>query len=210
MGRIRRCVYDTNLDLIVKMVDRELDGAKLVDVAIERFKTAYLAVRTPAGHVTAAVAKLTYAPGVMHYSITRESELPKDAACHRRILSLLTPVEDAYQREVDRHNAQNWRTQCRHALHRRTNPKRLKDGDVIRTAHPLHFTDGAAWDTFVVTKERTLRGGTSTSYHLAVETYWGWEVNLHSLYRLPRLTKVQYEVVGNINDSQETVQTDLF
>ena len=65
---------------------------------------------------------------------------PYEADCPARILDLLT--------ETDNQHALDWRRRCRANLERRS--RRLNDGDTIRMAQTVTFTDGHIGTEFVV------------------------------------------------------------
>ena len=76
---------------------------------------------------------------------------PNEASCPETILKLLTPTQNEH--------ALDWRKRCLANLQRRS--RKLQDGDRIKLAQPMKFTDGHEGDEFIVEK----RG----SYWVAVE-----------------------------------------
>ena len=75
---------------------------------------------------------------------------PNEAHCPRRILDLLTPVEDTYDYESGIKYANEWRAKCRANLARNAARPRLSVGKIIRTPAPIRFQNGIEEDTFVV------------------------------------------------------------
>jgi len=82
---------------------------------------------------------------------------PCEARAPRRILDLLTPLDEMERRGIFTDgSARNWRTRCEENLARRSR-LRLKKGMIIRTPHLIRFTDGQEHDTFEITEPRRLR-----------------------------------------------------
>lgn len=71
-----------------------------------------------------------------------ESVGPYEDSCPRHILDLLTPT--------DREHALDWRARCRANLARRA--RKIEDGDRIRLAQALTFSDGHVGAEFIVVK----------------------------------------------------------
>ncbi|WP_339454568.1 DUF6927 domain-containing protein, partial [Pseudomonas sp. EA_5y_Pfl2_R50] len=71
-----------------------------------------------------------------------ESMGPCEDNCPAHILDLLTPTDKEY--------AIDWRRRCRANLERRT--RKIEDGDRIKLASPLTFTDGHVGEEFIVVK----------------------------------------------------------
>jgi hypothetical protein len=93
---------------------------------------------------------------------------PCEDNCPRRILDLLTPTE--------REHAIEWRRRCAANLERRD--RNLEDGDRIKLAAAVTFTDGHVGDEFIVEKRGrrlTLRSPeTGGRYRLSrfMELHW--------------------------------------
>ena len=75
-----------------------------------------------------------------------ESMGPCEDNCPAHILDLLTPTDKEY--------ALDWRRRCRANLERRA--RKIEDGDRIKLAAPLTFTDGHVGDEFIVVKRGRL------------------------------------------------------
>jgi len=71
-----------------------------------------------------------------------ESCGPCEDNCPASILDLLTPT--------DREHALDWRRRCRANLERRA--RKVEDGDRIKLASALTFSDGHVGDEFIVVK----------------------------------------------------------
>jgi len=67
---------------------------------------------------------------------------PNEASCPETILKLLTPTQNEH--------ALDWRKRCLANLQRRS--RKLQDGDRIKLAAPMKFTDGHEGDEFIVEK----------------------------------------------------------
>ena len=76
------------------------------------------------------------------YKDMDESVGPYEDSCPRHILDLLTPT--------DREHALDWRARCRANLARRS--RKIEDGDRIKLAQALTFSDGHVGDEFIVVK----------------------------------------------------------
>lgn len=170
--------------------------AGLVDVAIVQFNTAYLAIRTPEGHVVGAVAGLIHAPGELTYWLEPETVGPAARECPSRILNRLTPAEKAYGPGGNR-CAQEWRDACREAIKKRKHRVELADGMIIGFEKPIHFTDGRRYDTFAVIKERGGRGRPVTRFIPAIETAWSWEVLPHR-YLITKAGLRHFDILGHV------------
>lgn len=100
-----------------------------------------------AGEVFAIVCLVRWNPRdkeglVLGYKDMEESMGPCEAECPARILDLLTPTESEY--------ALDWRRRCAENLKRRA--RTIEDGDRIKLAATLTFTDGHVGDEFIVQK----------------------------------------------------------
>lgn len=99
------------------------------------------------GDVVAIVCLVRWNPRdkdgyVFGYKDMDETMGPCEAHCPQRILTLLTPTDNA--------SALDWRRRCAENLQRRQ--RRLTDGDRIKLASPMTFTDGHIGDEFLVEK----------------------------------------------------------
>lgn len=196
---VRRYSWQSVKDVLAEVLDDpRAPDAGLVDLAIVKFNTAYLAIRKPNGHVVGAVAKLVHAPGELSYKIDSEAEGPNAAECPQRIFKLLTPLDEAYG-EGEGKYAREWRARCEANLRSRKAAAKIESGTVIRFNDAISFTDGGEYDTLVVMRERTGRGNrTSLVFYPAVETHWSWEYAPFLRYRLPDYAKYDYDVIARI------------
>jgi len=126
---------------------------EMLDCAIVKFRTAYMAVRiTRAGqdpYVVAYVFLLDYRPKDDYdtgYKDMDESVGPCEAQCPERILNLLTPTAHEYALE--------WRRKCWDNI-AKGKVFKLKVGMQIET-RPIHFSDGKGRSHFLVTQLKPL------------------------------------------------------
>lgn len=90
--------------------------------------------------------------GEVCYKEVDECMGPCESECPKRILDLLSPVEDFAEPDTSSYEyATNWRQRCRAALNK-PKAKPVADLDVIKLVEPLSFTNGVKADTFIVRK----------------------------------------------------------
>lgn len=175
--------------------------AGLIDLATHGRNLAYAAVKHPRGYVFAAVIQIRYKRGHHNiiYRIDDESAGPNHATCPQRILDLLTPDNEI----INKHNWKadgywkDWRDRCRaHHATKETRPK-VRDGDIIRFSEPLTFTNGDQTDTFVLRRQKTYRGGTSTHFHGTTQDAQGHIRESYGRYQIPRWRERSYRVIGH-------------
>ena len=77
---------------------------------------------------------------VFGYKDLSEQSGPNESRCPQSVLALLGPTTD--------HHALDWRRRCLATIERRS--RHVADGDRIRLAAPLRFTDGYEGDEFTV------------------------------------------------------------
>lgn len=115
--------------------------------ALVQLRTWYAAVeivdRDGTREVIAAICLVRYDPRdrdgyIFGYKDMDEGIGPCEAECPAAILDLLTPTERPYASER--------RSRCRANLARRSARPRLRDGDTLIFAQPLHFADGSRHD----------------------------------------------------------------
>lgn len=137
-------------------IDCENDAGKweMLDCAIVKFRTAYMAVRiTRPGqepYVVAFVFLLDYRPKEdfnIGYKDMDEFMGPYQCDCPERILKLLTPTDSEWANE--------WRRKCWANIERKKSIK-LRVGMVIETK-PLQFYGGRELTQFLVARVRPLR-----------------------------------------------------
>lgn len=142
-------------DFLRDEVDCENENGKweMLDCAIVKFKTAYMAVRiTRPGqepYVVAFVFLLDYRPKDDYdigYKDMDESMGPYQCECPERILKLLTPIDSEYANE--------WRRKCWANIERKKAFK-LRPGMLIET-NPIGFTDGIHRNLFRVVSVKPL------------------------------------------------------
>lgn len=129
-----------------------------------------------AGEVFAIVCLVRWNPRdkeghVFGYKDMEESMGPCEDDCPAHILDLLTPTESE--------NALDWRRRCTENLKRRA--RTIEDGDRIKLAAALTFTDGYVGDEFIAEKR-----GRKLSFR-APEGY--------CRYRISRFMDLAWEVV---------------
>lgn len=132
---------------------------KVLDIAIVKFRTAYMAVEMirrnqRTGEIDMATKKIVAFVFLLDfrpldhcdigYKDMDESMGPFECECPERILSILTPTEHEYARE--------WREQCWKKIAGR---KRLKQGAIVTTT-PIPFLDGKSRSQFQVISLRPL------------------------------------------------------
>jgi len=132
-------------------VDGVVKGLKLLSSSCPQNRTYYAAAQQMidgvGGEVFAIVCKVMWNPRSktgehFGYKDMDESMGPCEDNCPAHILDLLTPTDKEYA--IDR------RRRCRANLERRT--RKIEDGDRIKLASPLTFTDGHVGEEFIVVK----------------------------------------------------------
>ena len=99
-------------------------------------------------YVTAIVCLVRWNPNasdgyVFSYKDLDEESGPVEASCPRSVLELLTPTNHPW--------ALDWRRRCYRSLSMKE--RKVEDGDVIRFASAMRFTDGSEHNEFRVRKE---------------------------------------------------------
>ena len=137
--------------------------SEVVDCAVAKLKTAYLAVRVTDKYglsaVYGCVCLLDYAPRDhlnFGFKVLDEVMGPYAAECPERILKQLTPLEDEAYCAVlglSSHGcAKEWRASCWANIARRV---QLKAGDRLRSRVPVRFCNGTRiFSDFVVQDAR--------------------------------------------------------
>ncbi len=132
-------------------VDGVAKGLKLLVSSCQQNRTYYAAAQEMVdgvgGAVFAIVCKVMWNPRSktaehFGYKDMDESMGPCEDNCPAHILDLLTPT--------DKEHALDWRLRCRANLERRA--RKIEDGDRIKLASPLTFTDGHVGNEFIVVK----------------------------------------------------------
>jgi hypothetical protein len=132
-------------------VDGVVKGLKLLASSCPQNRTYYAAAQEMVdgvgGAVFAIVCKVMWNPRSktaehFGYKDMDESMGPCEDNCPAHILDLLTPT--------DKDHALDWRLRSRANLERRA--RKIEDGDRIKLASPLTFTDGHVGDEFIVVK----------------------------------------------------------
>jgi len=132
-------------------VDGTVKGLKLLASSCPQNRTYYAAAQVmldgDGGDVFAIVCKVMWNPRSktgehFGYKDMTENYGPIEDNCPRHILDLLTPT--------DHEHALDWRRRCRAHLERRA--RKLEDGDRIKLAAALTFSDGHVGDEFIVVK----------------------------------------------------------
>ena len=139
---------------------------KVIDVA-STLTTAYIALeltRPDKGSFVFALVCLTRWDHTSQYNFVykeiEEFDGPFDTDCPRRILDLLTPLEEIESRGLASatglERAREWRQKCEEHLASRSKLK-LRRGLVIRTKTKVPFVNGQEFDTFIIVDARRLR-----------------------------------------------------
>lgn len=187
-------------DFLVKEFgfDREDSRCTLLDLAVVERTTAYGAVRTVlppneaegfAGReeVWGLVVLLQYGRGQynIYYKDIDENMGPCEDRCPERILKLLTPRPACTKEDCAGCCdcwASRWRERCwanlEAAKQLKAKQPKVKDGDIIKLAHPVRFSNGEELDTFTIRK-------------------YGRKVRLQNYYTTYRLNlrKYPYEIL---------------
>ena len=165
--------------------ENETRKSVVLDIAIVKLRTAYLAVETTIKEtgdrkVWAGVVLLGYAPNDhfdLGYKDMDETMGPCETECPERILDLLTPTDSQWANE--------WREKCRGNLAARAKLRGfIKPGKTYRLKYPARFTDGATLQTVRVKQRK------GSAWLVEPEDGWG-------LYRLGHDRFQGAEVVGS-------------
>ena len=131
------------------------ENGKVLDVAMVGWTEAYIAYEVTNNdgtkNVIGIACLINFCPNDPYcnfgYKAMEETMGPSISNCPRRILEKLTPTTHKWAIE--------WRERCWQKVRQREAKRGLlKDGDLIRFAHPISFTNGYAGDTFRVEKKR--------------------------------------------------------
>lgn len=133
-------------------VGGHIEGLRVLASLCLRGQVYYAAVKPYGGKNTAVfavVCLVRWNPRakdqmILGYKDMDEMAGPCEAECPARILALLDPT--------DHEHAIDWRRRCLAAIARRG--RRIGDGDRIRMASEMEFTDGHRARDFVVSKQR--------------------------------------------------------
>lgn len=176
--------------------------AGIVDLATAGWNLAYAAVKHPKGYVFAATIQIRYLRNAYYnilYRVDDESVGPNHRTCPQRILDQLTPDQEV----IEQHgwdpagHWKGWRDACRANLEAKQTRPKVRDGDIIRFENPLTFTDGSQSDTFVLRRQRTYRGGTSTHFTGTTQDAQGNIREGYGRYRITRWRERSYRVIGH-------------
>lgn len=134
-------------------VDAEFEGFEILDKSVKQNGDVYLAVRHPKHqHVFAAIAVVRKDGGEYAIKTYDETSMPYYFNCPRRILKLLSPVENllAVTGEQGVENARKWR-QGVLDYHKVPKAQKLREGMCVRFKEPVDFDSFEETD-FKVTK----------------------------------------------------------
>ncbi|RSU72120.1 hypothetical protein BRX37_20135 [Sphingomonas sp. S-NIH.Pt3_0716] len=132
-----------------RSVDGGTAGLRVLASSCPKNRTYYAAVQVMTngigGDVFAVVCLLAWnhrstTGEQFGYKDMTESMGPNAAECPKHILDLLTPTDKEF--------ALDWRRRCSENLARRS--RKVADGDRVRFAEPLSFTDGHTGQEFIV------------------------------------------------------------
>ncbi|WP_054697714.1 DUF6927 domain-containing protein [Syntrophomonas palmitatica] len=139
-------------DFFKKRFDYSRDDGrygKVIACAVKNLRTAYLAyeINSPdrGKEVVALVCLLGYAPKDYYnfgYKEIDESMGPCETECPEKILKLLTPTESEWANE--------WRKRCWENIKKGKTRIKLTEGNQVRSPEPINFTNGKAYQEFVV------------------------------------------------------------
>lgn len=157
----------------------------------------YAAVERPSspGEVTALIVQTWWSPTSFFnftYKDMSESMGPVQTSAPEKVLAALTPTENL--------TALEWREEVRQRHAQRKAMRGLRDGDRVRLAYPLSFTDGAKIDTFTIRRDQCAQRTAGATRRTKVSLVHEW-----STYRLPDW---QDRVVEIIRDG-ESIATPL-
>ena len=133
-------------------------GSSEVLAVSAKLTTAYLAIRRtiPDGssYVYGMVCHIHHRMSDYYnfgYKPVSEDMGPYQTECPKKILELLSPLEDIFQPDEngDRGMSYQWAKTWREACQARLEKPKPKKGDMIKFAHPIRFTDGSEYDKFI-------------------------------------------------------------
>ena len=133
-------------------------GVEILDCAVVKLRTAYMAIRGRDQRVYAVVCLLDYRREDYFnfgYKDMDETMRPFYHECPKRILELLTPIPDNADGYAS-NNAREWRRQCWDNIRKKTKLPPLKTGTIIKTRQPIKFTDGTSGSLFQVKNGKRL------------------------------------------------------
>ena len=155
-------------------------GLRVLASACLLNRTYYAAAQVMAngagGEIFAIVCKVLWNPNSktaeqFGYKDMTETMGPCEDHCPQTILTLLSPT--------DNEHARDWRRRCAENLARRA--RKIADGDRIRLAAPLSFTDGHVGQEFIVEKR-----GRRLSFRAP---------DAHGRYRITRVMELDWQIV---------------
>lgn len=155
-------------------------GLRVLASACPLNRTYYAAAQVMAngagGEIFAIVCKVLWNPNSktaeqFGYKDMTETMGPCEDHCPQTILTLLSPT--------DNEHARDWRRRCAENLARRA--RKIADGDRIRLAAPLSFTDGHVGQEFIVEKR-----GRRLSFRAP---------DAHGRYRITRVMELDWQIV---------------
>ena len=139
--------YKPKGESMKEFFSKEFNGenSQVLDVALINFREAYIAYQV-GDEVVALVCLVEFVQDSYYnlgYKSMDENMGPCYYNCPTRILEILTPTQNEYARE--------WREAC-WQRHQERAAKKVANGDQVRFAHPITFTNGYFGDTFTVVK----------------------------------------------------------
>jgi hypothetical protein len=147
------------------------DKLTILEASQARGGAVYMAVRHEtdgnthkAGDVFAVVVLTGWSPKSYYnfwFKDMDETMGPNESECPRKILDLLSPLDDLYgppfigplkqYQSRPGQYARDWRARCEDRLARRAAAPKVRKGTRIRLPEPLRFTNGAEYQTFTYT-----------------------------------------------------------
>jgi len=198
--------YTTKAGMTVKEFFKrefENDSIKVLDCAVVKMRTAYLAIEKTRTDGTSLVfgmvCLLGYRPSDFPYDFgykdMDESQGLYETECPERILKLLSPVEDFNYGDQTREWVERWRKACWDNVNKKKSIPKINVGDVIKFEKPLEFRGGWKFDTMVRTSSKRL------NFKPVVEMEDGRYVEsyVHFYLKMKREDLVGAEIVGTIS-----------
>lgn len=148
------------------------DKLTILEASQARGGAVYMAVRHEtgerAGQVFAVVVLTGWSPRSYYnfwYKDMDESMGPCEDSCPRKILDLLSPLDELYgppfigplkqYQSAPGQHAREWRARCEANLARKAARPKIVKGTRIRLAEPLRFTNGGEYQNFTFTGKGT-------------------------------------------------------
>ncbi len=143
-------------------------GERVLAAATVGLRTVYMAFRTQDNKVVGGVILIHWVPNNYYnfgYKDMCETSGPCESECPKRILDMLSPLEEIVEPGTDNYNwASEWRQRCQENLAKREKAH-IKIGDILTFRVPIPFTDGSKLDRVVVISAKPVRFIPARSYN---------------------------------------------